>query len=63
MQKLSIQIRIQICEYNNYQGKIMIKNRSMQLNTLPVILEENMSEYSSREPRKDITLKSIALKT
>jgi hypothetical protein len=63
MQKLSIQIRIKICEYNNYQGKIMIKNRSMQLNTLPVILEENMSEYSSREPRKDITLKSIALKT
>ncbi len=44
MQKLSIQIRIQICKYNNYQGKIMIKNRSMQLVTLPVILEENMSE-------------------
>ena len=63
MQKLSIQIRIQICEYNNYQGKIMIKSRIMQLNTLPVILEENMSEYSSREPRKEITLKSIALKT
>jgi len=40
-----------------------MKNRSMQLNTLPVILEEDWSEYSIRQPKKDITLKSIAMKT
>ena len=35
----------------------------MQFITLPVIIEEDMSEYSTRQPRKDITLKSLALKT
>ncbi len=35
----------------------------MQIMTLPVILEEDMSEYSTLQPRKDITLKSLALKT
>ena len=42
---------------------MIAKNRSMQFITLPVIIEEDMSEYSTRQPRKDITLKSLALKT
>jgi hypothetical protein len=39
------------------------KNRSMQLSVLPVIIEEDMSEYSIRQPKKDITLKSLAMKS
>ncbi len=37
-------------------------NRSMQLSPLPVILEEDRSEYSSHIPKKNITLKNLALK-
>jgi hypothetical protein len=40
-----------------------ISSRSLHHSVLPVIIEEELSDCSIRVPRKDITLKSMALKS
>jgi len=40
-----------------------LSNRSIHHSVLPVIIEEDLSDCSIRIPRKDITLKSLALKS